>query len=486
MNILLVDDDVDSRACVGDFLRELGHNVVENDNGEEGLESFNNGEYHMVMSDIKMPKISGTEFLKILQNFPNREDFDVVLFTGYGDMETAVEALRAGAYDYLNKPINVEELAALVERIAERQALRRENRVLSERFTESVNAATEETRKELSRLRKAYCRMVGIGNIGIFSEPMKMVMQQADNLHIDRSVPVLIEGETGTGKEVIARYIHYGQGDVTLPFIDLNCAAIVAGIFESEMFGYEPGAFTGGSSKGQKGKIDLAQSGTIFLDEIGEIPVELQAKLLRVIQEREYYRVGGLRKIKADVRIICSTNIDLEQRVDQGSFRQDLFYRLNVGRICLPSLRQRKDDILPLARMFLTEFAQEKGKRFSEISKEAAGILLSYNWPGNVRELKNTMEWAVLMWDDELLKPSHLSILQKNKASLTTLVNDGASVIDCKNFSLPSNNLPLEDFINDIITKSLKLKNNNKTEAAKYLGISRRSLYSRIKNLNIE
>ncbi len=483
LNILLVDDDSDGRAHVGEFLRELGHHVVECHDGQNGLETFQAGDYHMVLSDLKMPGLSGIELLRALSSFALGHDFDVVLLTGHGDMESAIEALRTGAYDYLLKPVNVEELAAVTERVEERQVLRRENKVLTEKFEDEVRAATEETRHELTRLRKAYCESMGIANIVVVSEAMKKVIRQARQLHSDRTVPVFIEGETGTGKEVIARYVHYGPGDVTEPFVDLNCAAIAPGIFESELFGYEAGAFTGGLPRGRKGKLDMASGGTIFLDEIAEIPVELQAKLLRVIQEKEFYRVGGLKKIKTDVRVVCAANVDIEKKVKQKAFRQDLFYRLSVGRITLPPLRQRKEDILPLAEMFLARFAREKGKRFKTISNGAVDMLLSYKWPGNVRELKNAIEWAVLMWDEHEIKPVHLSILKDNKKYVPA-ETAGSGMIDCNNFSLPPGGLPIEEYFNNIIAHALKLNQGNKTKTAKYLGISRRSLYSRLKRLS--
>ena len=483
MHILLVDDDLDSRTNVGEFLRELGHEVTECGDGESALKTFQAGNMQMILSDIKMPRMSGIELLRELAKHPDRQDFDVVLFTGYGDVETAVEALRAGAYDYLLKPINVEELAAVAGRVEERQALRRENRILNDKFDTAVNEATRETRQELTRLQKAYFESVGLGSMGIFSEPMKKVIQLAQKFQGDRSVPVLIEGETGTGKELIARYIHYNSGDLTAPFVDLNCAAIVPNLFESELFGYEAGAFTGGQAGGQKGKLDMAKGGTIFLDEFVEIPVNLQAKLLRVIQEKEFYRVGGLKKIAADVRIICATNVNVQKKMEEGSFRQDLYYRLSVGHIYLPPLRERVDDILPLAGMFLTEYAREKKKSFRTISSEAAQMLLSYQWPGNVRELKNVIEWAVIMWDDDELKPAHLGILQKDRINRAVDENSGAGTLDYKNFSLPPGGLPLEEFYNNIILKTLEMFKGNKTEAAKYLGISRRSLYCRLDRL---
>lgn len=483
MHILLVDDDQDSRTNVGEFLRELGHEVTECGDGESALKTFQAGNMQMILSDIKMPRMSGLELLRELARRPDRQDFDIVLFTGYGDVETAVEALRAGAYDYLLKPINVEELAAVTGRVEERQALRRENKILNDKFDTVVNEATRETRQELTRLQRAYFESVGLGSMGIFSGPMKKVIQQAQKFQGDRSVPVLIEGETGTGKELIARYIHYNSGDLTAPFVDLNCAAIVPNLFESELFGYEAGAFTGGQAGGQKGKLDMAKGGTIFLDEFVEIPVNLQAKLLRVIQEKEYYRVGGLKKIAADVRIICATNVDVQRKMKEGSFRQDLYYRLSVGHVYLPPLRQRVDDILPLAGMFLTEYAREKKKGFRTISREAAQMLISYQWPGNVRELKNVMEWAVIMWDDDELKPAHLGILQKDRIDRSAEENSTAGTLDYKNFTLPPDGLPLEEFYNNIILRTLEMFKGNKTETARYLGISRRSLYCRLDRL---
>lgn len=484
MNILLVDDDYASREYLGDFLREVGHTVVESTDGYDALNTFPTKEFHLVLSDIRMPKMSGIELLHKIRGLQYGHNVDIILITGYGELQTAVEALRAGAYDYLLKPINIEELVKVTERVAEHQALKRENEILTGKFEDVVKAATEETRQELSRLKKAYYESVGLGKIGIFSEAMKKVFQQAQKLQTDRSIPVLIQGETGTGKEVIARYLHHGEGATAVPFIDINCAAISPGVFESELFGYEAGAFTGGLAKGQKGKLDMAAGGTLFLDEIGEIPTDLQAKLLRVIQEKEFYRVGGLRKIKTDTRIVCATNVDIEEKVRQGKFRQDLYYRLNVGRVHLPPLRQRVEDILPLARMFLERFAREKGKHFKEIGEDAARVLLSHQWPGNVRELKNAMEWVVLMWDGVEVKPFHLGILHNTNTWIAPgKVMDTTGMLNYKDFSLPPSSLPLEEYTNNIIYKALQMHKGNKTETARYLGISRRSLYCRLRHL---
>lgn len=479
MRILLVEDEHKSREFIADFLKELGHQVVESANGQEALEAFCGQEFHIVLSDIRMPKMSGLELLRNIKRLPQGENVDVVLFTGHGELQSSIEALRAGAYDYLLKPINIDELVKVTERVAEHQALRRENEVLSKNFNDAVQEATKETQEELTRLREAYSQTVGLGNVGIFSAAMKNVWRQARRLHGDRTVPVLITGETGTGKEIVVKYIHYGEGGEISPFIAINCTAITPNMFESELFGYEAGSFTGGLSRGKKGKLDLAQSGTLLLDEISEIPVDLQAKLLRVIQEKEYYRVGGLKKIRADIRVVCATNVDLEAKLKEGTFRRDLYYRLNVGQIHLPPLRERSEDIIPLANLFLTEFSREKRKLFQTISHEAEDILLSYQWPGNVRELKNVVEWAVLMYDDLELKPEHLGSLAEQKQATSVATEQ----IGTNNFILPPDSFPIKDFIRKVIYQALQMHNGNKKETAKYLGISRRSLYYQLERL---
>ncbi|MDD2422034.1 MAG: sigma-54 dependent transcriptional regulator [Heliobacteriaceae bacterium] len=313
--------------------------------------------------------------------------------------------------------------------------------------------------------------------VGIYAESMCRLVEFARKYHEDRSIPVLIEGETGTGKEVLARLVHSGRLGKSLPFVDINCAALSPGLFESELFGYEPGSFTGGLATGKKGKLDLAGGGTLFLDEIGDLPLELQAKLLRLVQEREYYRVGGLTKIKADIRLICATNIPLQTKVTAGAFRQDLFFRLKVGYLEVPPLRERKADIIPLANMFMRNFSRQKSKGFSRINPAAAEILLAYRWPGNVRELKNVIEWAVLMHDDREIKPAHLSV-NTEKSGPARLPADKEHAPGLR---LPPGRFPLEKFIDEIIYKALQLNQGNKAATARYLGISRSRLYERLK-----
>jgi len=315
--------------------------------------------------------------------------------------------------------------------------------------------------------------------IGIFSDKTREIQEIAIKFHEDRHLPVLIEGETGTGKEIVAHMIHYGKnGDIHTPFIPINCTAISQGLFESELFGYEEGAFTGAKRKGAFGKLELAQKGTLFLDEIGDLPLDVQPKLLRVLEEREFFRVGGLKKIKLDIRVICASNRVLEKRVDEGAFRQDLYYRLNVGHIRIPPLRERREEIIPLARMFLEAVARQKGKPVRHLNPEAALILKNYDWPGNIRELQNVIERIVLLNSSPYVLPQHLDCLVPRAGQRRSPEN---CVLQPGHIFLPPDKLDLARLEAEIVQKALKKFNNNKTRTAAYLGITRSALRSKLK-----
>jgi DNA-binding NtrC family response regulator len=478
LNILLVDDDECNRKIIADLLQDIGHKVEECSNGKKALACFQGANFHMIMSDLKMPQMSGIELLQTIKSLPGGEHTDFVLFTGYADLHSAIAALRAGAYDYILKPINVEELIAITEKVADHQALRHENKILTENFNAEVRMATQETQDQLLRLKQIVAESLGVGEVAVFSDKMQHVVDLAHKYAEERTLPVLIQGETGTGKEVVARLIHCGKLDGFSPLVDVNCAALTPSLFESELFGYESGAFTGAQSKGQKGKFDLAAGGTLFLDEVGEIPLELQGKLLRVIQEKEYYRVGGLKKIKADVRIICATNAELEKKVEQGTFRRDLYYRLKVGFIKIPPLRERKAEIIPMANMFLQGLSKMRGKHFTKISAMAEPLLLAHHWPGNVRELKNAMEWIVFMYDDKEVWPKHLEMITGQEVEMVLEP-------DLTSFNLPPQGLNIDQYMLQLIVKALALHGGNKTSTAQYLGISRKSLYRRLKHAEL-
>jgi len=479
LNILLVDDEPLILEALSDFLEDqLGHHVTRCDNGRDALKLFKKTPFPMIISDIRMPGMDGIELLQSLKTLPPGRNSDVVILTGHGDMITAIKALRAGAYDYLLKPVNIEELAVIVDRIAEHQSLILENYELSHHFEEKVAEATQETELKLNRLKTMYAEIAGIGKIGVFSDEMRAVLAMAERLHEDRSIPVLIEGETGTGKEIVARLVHYGQGDVTNQFVSINCSAISPNLFESELFGYESGAFTGARKEGMKGKLELARGGTLFLDEIGDLPLELQPKLLRTLQEREMYRVGGLKKIKLDVRIICATNRNLVRLVEEGSFRRDLFYRLNIGRIYLSPLRKSKEAIAPLAQMFLERYAREKKRQFRFLTKEAVKILENHSWPGNVRELQNTIERVVLLYEDIEVRPEHLQFLTSDSDDALMLQG---TILKLGSIVLPPDSLDLKELDSEITHKALAMFNGNKSKTADYLGITRSALRSRLK-----
>ncbi len=469
MNILLVDDDKLSRGSLANFLEDfVGHKVTKCSGAREALKILETEYYPAMITDIMMPDMSGIELLQAIKANDKYRTMDVVLITGFGNVSTAVEALRAGAYDYLLKPINVDELAIVVDKIAQHQSLLQENSELKHNFDQKLSQSTRDIRDQLTNLQTVYAEIVGVGKVGIFSEAMKRVVEIAGKFHQDRSVPVLIQGETGTGKEIVAKMIHYGKGDTTSPFIGINCSAISPTLFESELFGYEGGSYTGSRQKGMPGKLELAQGGTIFLDEIGDMPIDMQPKLLRVIQEKEMYRIGGIKKIKLDVRIICATNQDLNKLVDIGRFRRDLLFRVNTGSLIIPPLRDRREAILPMSQMFLAFYAEQKRKRFRYISKEAAQFLQERDWDGNIRELEHAIEIAVLMYDDIELKVRHL--VQHSTDEHISEEEEGVFI------GFNRDSLPLREAESMIVKAVLQKFHQNKSKASEYLQISRLTL----------
>jgi len=333
-----------------------------------------------------------------------------------------------------------------------------------------IEQGKNEIENKLKQLQAIYASVSGIGKVGIFSEKMKSIMKMVDFFHLDRSVPVLIEGETGTGKEIIARMIHFNRSEDQGPFVILNCSAISATLFESELFGYEEGAFTGANQKGRMGKFELAQDGTLFLDEIGDLPIELQPKLLRALQQKEIYRVGGNKRIPLNVRIVAATNRDLRQEIKAGNFRSDLYYRLNTGHIFIPNLQERDEEIIPLAQMFLINFSKEKRKHFQYIETAAAEILQSFSWPGNVRELRNAIERIVLLNDDVCLKKEHLNFI--------TGIEQQEGGFDKVQFDFRDEELQLSSIEGQIVSNVLKMHQGSISNAAKYLKTSRNRIYN--------
>ncbi len=488
MRILIVDDNTTSLQSLRIVLSDLGHDPAPFSDPVLALEEATRSYFPLIITDIRMPRMSGLHLLRELKGTPQTAACDVVLITGHGDMETAVGALRNGAYDYLNKPINARELAAVVERSAEHQALLLENRNLRSHMDARVREVAGDLHHRLEEARTRLREVAGIGSVVSESPLTEKLMNDARMFHEDPTVPVLIEGETGTGKEIIARLIHFGETGNEEPFVALNCAAIPHELFESELFGHEAGAYTGSRAGGAQGKLDVAGEGTVFLDEVAELPLILQPKLLRVLEDRTYYRVGGVKKRTFRARVVCAANRNLAELVEKGHFRRDLYHRLKVGHLIIPPLRERPEDIPAMADLFLARQAKRKRKKFTSISDKAMRLLLAYPWTGNVRELENTIERAVLIHDADELLPAHLDFLFSHQSGHRgghqpgyTEHGPGRSIpLDLENLELPDAPIDLEALTTTIVQKALDRFDGNKSKAAAYLGISRFALHRRL------
>jgi DNA-binding NtrC family response regulator len=437
--ILVVDDEALMREYVEEAMLREGYAVDAVTSAEEALNAAAKTAYDCVITDLKMRPMDGLQLLgKLLERDPS---LPVIVMTAYGTIETAVEALKAGADDYLLKPFTPDTIGLTVARALSRQRLVRETKYLRD----EANAGFD------------FQNMVGA------SSAMRDIYAQIDKIAASRST-VLVRGESGTGKELVARAIHYRSPRRDQPFIKVNCAALSAGILESELFGHERGAFTNAHER-KIGRFELADKGTLLLDEISEIGIELQPKLLRALQEREFERVGGTTTIEVDTRIIATSNRDLEKAVADGTFREDLFYRLNVITLTLPPLRARREDIPHLMDAFLDRFRRENGKRIDGYTKAAYDALQKYDWPGNVRELQNAVERAVVLSDKRELSPEDFSFLAGVRRTTTDGLTPGMTV---------------EEAERKLILKTLEACGENRTRASEMLGISVRTLRNKL------
>jgi DNA-binding NtrC family response regulator len=445
-DILVVDDEVNIRNALVTMLEKKGHRVSGAGTAEEALRSLEDTRADLVITDLKMPGMGGLEFLKRLKD--RWPDMEVIVMTAYGSIDTAVEAMRAGAYDYLTKPIDRDRFPVVVEKALERQSLATENRQLRDRL---------ETRTQ-------YAQMVGE------SAAMQHVYSLVDMV-AGSDVTVLLTGESGTGKELVARAIHHKSSRANGPLVTLNCGALPESLFESELFGYDKGAFTGAVT-GKAGRFELAHGGTLLLDEIGELSLKSQVDFLRVLETKEFRRLGGTRLIGADARIIAATNRNLEEAVKQGDFREDLYYRLNVIPIRLPPLRERAGDIPLLVHLFLDEFSAQHNRAGKEVSREAMRLLRLYTWPGNIRQLRNLMERLIVTVREQTIKPEHLpeEIQAGKEEARTVVVTLGTS---------------LDEIEREVIRRTLAEVTNHREKAAKLLGISLRALQYKIKAYGI-
>jgi DNA-binding NtrC family response regulator len=443
-SILVVDDDPDIREVLADRLESLGYRVVTAANGMKGLEVLERENPRLVLLDIEMPGMNGLEMLGEIRK---RElDVPVIMITAYGTIERAVEAMKEGAYDFIPKPFEPDHIAIIVAKALEREALKREVEVLAEEVDERHHMV--------------------VGQSLLINRAVEVAKKAAAS----RST-VLLLGESGTGKEIFARAIHNWSDRRNQPFIAINCVGLSKELLESELFGHERGAFTGALQL-KKGKMELAHGGTVFLDEVGDISAELQTKLLRFLQEREFERVGGNKSISVDVRIVAATNRDLAAGIKNGSFREDLYYRLNVVPLMLPPLRERTEDIAGLANYFLRRFATETKKNFSGINEQALRKLVAYDWPGNVRELANVIESAVVLGQGPELTSQDLPA--KTGSAMPKASHDHFSYHGA-----------VEDYRRQLIAKTLAQTDGNRAAAAKILGLQRTYLSRLIKSLRV-
>ena len=381
--ILVVEDEQDMLLGLQKILSSQGHNVEIAGSGSAGLEKVRKSDFDIVITDLKMPDVDGMELLRKIRE--TYSETMVIVITGYGTVETAVEAMKLGAYDYITKPFDAEHIRMVVQKALKQVSLTSENKYLKQQIREA---------KDFQDIIGSSCRMQDVFEIA--------------NKVANTDTTVLLLGESGTGKELIARYIHYNSQRKDEVFIPVNCGALTESLLESELFGHEKGSFTGAVSS-KRGLVEVASGGTFFFDEIGDVSPAVQGKLLRVLQEREFMRVGGTDTITADIRLIAATNKNLEKSLKEGTFREDLYYRLNVVSIRLPPLRERKDDIPALAHFFLKRFSEKMGKKMRGIPQDFLGILMGYDWPGNVRELENVMERAVVLaTENSVIELSHL------------------------------------------------------------------------------
>lgn len=475
MEIIVIDDDAGSRSSLKMLLTDLHYQVFDFDNGLNAINFMKKHFVPVVLSDIRMPVLNGLNLLIAIKKEFQDLNTAVILFTGQSNIQDAVFALKNGAFDYLTKPLNFEELINIIQKAFEFIRLKNENRSLKDHFDNLVEEKTKNIHEDLTSFKNIALEHLGMNQIGVFSETLKKVFDHADILHQSPDIPVLIEGETGTGKEVIAKYIHHGLSVSTKPFIAVNAAAIPPELFESDLFGYEGGAFTGSKIKGAKGKIHAAQNGTLFLDEITTLSTTTQAKLLRLIQEKEYYPIGSNQKQITNARFIFATNDNIQKKIEEGNFRKDLYYRLKAGYLFIPPLRERKEEILPLASLFLKQISKDKGKQFDHFSNISESLLLNHSWEGNVRELKSSIERVVILFNDKIVRPHHLSFLSN---TLNTIPDNLVLEELLDKLLVQTDSLDLQDLTQKIIRKALLLNNNNKVKTASFLRITRNQLYT--------
>ncbi len=445
--ILVVDDEASTRRLMEQTLRKQGYEVLTASNGDEGLKIMTDEGPDLILLDIQLPGMDGIEVLQKIREI-NKETV-VIMATAMDDLKVAVSAMKLGAYDYISKPFHIDDLTLTVNKAMETSRLRR----------------------EVATLKEERSRELGIEKIIGISAHIQGILSMVKKISASEASTVLIQGESGTGKELIAKALHYESSRRERPFMAINCSAVPENLLESELMGHEKGAFTDAKAM-RKGLFEMADGGTVFLDEIGDMPLQMQTKLLRILEERTFRRVGGTKDITVDVRVISATNRDLAKGAEDGSFRKDLYYRLQVIPIYLKPLRERKEDIIPLVRHFISYFNEKFRKNVKSISPSAEKLILEYSWPGNVRELKNVIERVMLLGDGDVLTAEHLPVEMTSKAQ------EGKEAFT---FKLPPEGISIEDVERELLKQALDLTSYNQTKAAKKLNIGVDALRYRMK-----
>ncbi|HQF42420.1 MAG TPA: sigma-54 dependent transcriptional regulator [Ignavibacteriaceae bacterium] len=449
-SILIIDDEEAQRNVLKGYLEKKGFKIFSASSGNEGVKSVKDNMIDIILSDYKMPDITGLEVLEQVKKI--NPEISFVILTAYGTIENAVRAMRLGAFDYISKPVDLDELDLLLERIIENKNLKSEIELLKGQLKEKF---------KIDSLISASPKMDDILSIASRAAESKAT--------------VLITGGSGTGKEVLAKSIHFASPRKDKPFIAVNIPALPETLLESELFGYEKGAFTG-ADKSKKGRFELAEGGTLFLDEIGDIPLNLQVKLLRVLQEHQIERLGSTENISIDVRIIAATHQNLEQKIKEKTFREDLFYRLNIISLNIPPLQERKEDIIPLIEYFVEKYSKENNKKKMNFSKEAIDSLLKYNYPGNVRELENIIERSVVLSRNNIIVLNDLpNVVKGFKEEKEIKINEEKTLIE-----------QVEELEKKLIYDALSKTNGNQSQAGRILGLTERNLRYKMQKYNIK
>ena len=452
--VLIIDDEKIIRHFLQENLTAKGFKVFIADSGEEGIKIYNDEEPDLVLLDLKLPGMDGIETLSKLKGIDS--EALVIMITAHGLISTAVKAIKIGAYEFIEKPFEADQVIHLLQNALE----------------------TNKLKREVSRIREDQKNTYGFDNVIGKSKAMQEIFKMVEKIAKSGTSIVLIQGESGTGKDVIARLIHYQSLMSENPFVEVNCTSLPENLIESELFGHEKSAFTDAKAM-KRGLFELADGGTIFLDEIGDMSLATQAKLLRVIEGKAFKRVGGIKDINVSVRIVCATNKDLAAGVREGAFREDLYYRLMVIPVYLPPLRERREDIIPLTKFFIEEFNKNIQGRIKKISKEAESLLIDYRWPGNVRELKNMLERISILESGDSLLVEHLPEEVRGKRTISLdKSSDG--------FILPADGISLESVEKSLIKQALNMSMGNQSNASKLLSLSRDTLRYRMKKFGLD